>query len=79
MPSRYPAETFSTEISLLKNLAKTSNFKVSVEELRYSMDKNGLESDFESVIEASRGIFRKTAEQVQSQVNKSRECLIFRS
>ena len=43
------------------------------------MDKNGLESDFESVIEASRGIFRKTAEQVQSQVNKSRECLIFRS
>jgi len=54
--------------AVLQNLADKSNFKVNVEDLRGRMDKTGLESDIESVIEDSRGIFKEQLKQLQSHV-----------
>jgi len=55
--------------TVLQDLADKSNFKVNVEELRGSMDKNCLESDMESVIEDSRGIFKEQLKSLQSHVS----------
>jgi hypothetical protein len=50
--------------TVLQNLANETNFKVNIDELKGSIDKMGLESDRESVIEESRGIFKEQLKQL---------------
>ena len=50
--------------TVLQNLDNETNFKVNIDELKGSIDKMGLETDKESVIEVSRGIFKKQLKQL---------------
>ncbi len=50
--------------TVLQNLDNEINFKVNINELKGSIDKRGLESDKESVIEVSRGIFKEKLRQL---------------
>ena len=49
---------------VLQNLANETNFKVNIDELMDSIDRTSLESDRESVIEKSRGIFKEQLSQL---------------
>jgi copper chaperone CopZ len=48
---------------VLQNLAGETNFKVNVDELKGNIDKMGLDSDKEKVIERSRKIFKEQLKQ----------------
>jgi hypothetical protein len=50
--------------TVLQNLANETNFKVNIDELKGSIDKMGLESDTENVIENSRRIFKEQLKQL---------------
>ena len=50
--------------SVLQNLAAETNFKVNIDELKGSIDKMVVNSDGESVIERSRGIFKEQLKQL---------------
>jgi hypothetical protein len=50
--------------TVLQNLANDTNFKVNIDELKGSIDKMGLESDTENVIENSRRIFKEQLKQL---------------
>ena len=50
--------------TVLQNLANETNFKVNIDELKGNIDKMGLESDRESIIEESRGIFKEQLKQL---------------
>jgi uncharacterized protein YihD (DUF1040 family) len=50
--------------TVLQNLANETNFKVNIDELKSNIDKMGLESDRESAVEDSRGIFKEQLKQL---------------
>ena len=50
--------------TVLQNLDNETNFKVNIDELKGSIDKMGLETKRENVIENSRGIFKKQLKQL---------------
>ena len=56
-------ESLSLE-GVLQNLAKETNVKVDIEELKGTIDRMGIESDSESVIEDTRAIFKEQLKQL---------------
>jgi len=48
----------------LQNLAAETNFKINTDELKGNIDKIGHDSDKETVIEQSRGIFKEQLKQL---------------